>query len=533
MRAVWDGIKIMSDMQQHGQPSNRLSPLGKADGAFAEEMNSFYSRFDTHEFHSAINGIDSSTKTDGKLEIEEKDVLRIFQRTNVRKSPGPDGISGNVLKTCASQLSGIFRSIFQASLSLHKIPIFWKTSTVVPVPKKAHPVIPNDFRPIALTSHVMKSFEKIIKTMIMNRTVHLLDPLQFAYRPGRGVEDAVTTLLNLVVGHLENAKAHARVLYLDMSSAFNTLQPHLLFQKMISEFNLESELALWVLDFLVGRHQQVRVNNTMSSVKVVSTGSPQCCVLSPLLFILYTNDCRSTYSNRYFIKFSDDTALLSLLFNDETGHGPVLHDFVKWCDQSYLCLNVTNTKDMCIDFRRDPPAQTDTVIHDNKVEVVDEYKYLGTTIDNKLRWDRHCTVTYKKCQQRLYCLRKLRSFNVDNTILSMFYKSCIQSVLTFSFICWFGNVSQKDKNNLQRIVNISSKVSGVTQSTLTALYERLAVNKATKILADDTHILHGEYIILPSSRRFRTTTCKTNRKRLSFIPMSIRLLNDTSLRHSF
>ena len=188
---------------------------------------------------------------------------------------------------------------------------------------------------------------------------------------------------------------------------------------------------------------------------------------------------------------------------------------------------------MCIDFRRDPPAQTDTVIHDNKVEVVDEYKYLGTTIDNKLRWDRHCTVTYKKCQKRLYCLRKLRSFNVDNTILSMFYKSCIQSVLTFSFICWFGNISQKDKNNLQRIVNISSKVSGVTQSTLTALYERLAVNKATKILADDTHILHGEYILLPSSRRFRTTTCKTNRKRLSFIPMSIRLLNDTSLRHSF
>ena len=76
------------------------------------------------------------------------------------------------------------------------------------------------------------------------------------------------------------------------------------------------------------------------------------------------------------------------------GHGPVLHDFVECCDQSYLCLNETKTKDMCIDFRRDPPPQTDTVIHDNAVEMVDEYKYLGTTIDNKLRWDRHCTVTY-------------------------------------------------------------------------------------------------------------------------------------------
>ena len=71
----------------------------------------------------------------------------------------------------------------------------------------------------------------------------------------------------------------------------------------------------------------------------------------------------------------------------------MLHDFAEWCDKSYLCLNETKTKDMCIDFRRDPPLQTDTVIHDKAVEVVDEYTYLGTTIDNKLRWDRQRTRT--------------------------------------------------------------------------------------------------------------------------------------------
>ena len=57
-------------------------------------------------------------------------------------------------------------------------------------------------------------------------------------------------------------------------------------------------------------------------------------------------DCRSIRPNRYFIKFSDDTALLSLLSNDEVGHGPVLNDFVAWCDRSYLCLNATKTKDV-------------------------------------------------------------------------------------------------------------------------------------------------------------------------------------------
>ena len=129
-------------------------------------------------------------------------------------------------------------------------------------------------------------------------------------------------------------------------------------------------------------------------------------------------------------------------------------------------------------------------------------------------------------------IRHTDAFPPTGTLL-VFYKSCIQSVLTFSFICWFGNVSQKDKNSLQRIVNISSKVTGVTQSTLTALYEKQVVNKATRILADDKHVLHADYILLPSSRRFRTVTCKTNRKRFSFVPMSIRLLNDKSLGHYF
>ena len=121
-----------------------------------------------------------------------------------------------------------FHSIFQASLILQKVHTLWKTSIVVPDPKKSRP---NDFRPVALTLHVMNSFEKIIKTMIMTRTDHLLDHLQFAYRPGRGVEDAVPTLINYVLCHLDDTKTHARVLYLDMSSAFNTLQPHLLFKK--------------------------------------------------------------------------------------------------------------------------------------------------------------------------------------------------------------------------------------------------------------------------------------------------------------
>ena len=66
------------------------------------------------------------------------------------------------------------------------------------------------------------------------------------------MEDAVPTLINYVLSHLDEARTHARVFYMDVSSAFNALQPHLLFKKLISEFKLETELALWVLDFWWG-----------------------------------------------------------------------------------------------------------------------------------------------------------------------------------------------------------------------------------------------------------------------------------------
>ena len=147
-------------------------------------------------------------------------------------------------------------------------------------------------------------------------------------------------------------------------------------------------------------------------------------------------------------------------------------------------------------------------------------------ITNKINIIAICKRRYMKCQQRFYYLRKLRSFNIDNIILSIFYQSCIQSVLTFSFICWFGNVSQKDKNKFQCVVNISGKITGFKQSSVTALYEKQVLRKANKIINDSAHILYNEYFLLPSSRRFRSIISKTNRKHDSFIPIAVRLLND-------
>ncbi|KAK7902027.1 hypothetical protein WMY93_018796 [Mugilogobius chulae] len=73
---------------------------------------------------------------------------------------------------------------------------------------------------------------------------------------------------------------------------------------------------------------QVRIGSVLSDKIITNIGSPQGCVLSPLLYILYTNSCTSSYPRRHLVKFADDTALISLLHGDEQEHGPVLSEFI-------------------------------------------------------------------------------------------------------------------------------------------------------------------------------------------------------------
>lgn len=160
--------------------------------------------------------------------FDVRSVVKIFKHCKTRTSAGPDNISSQILSNCAEQLGPIFNYIFNVSLSQQKVPNLWKQSTIVPVAKSKHPKSLNDFRPIALTSLLMKSFEKMIKSELLKTTEHWIDPLQFAYRTKRGVQDVTITLLNYIYKHLESLNNHARLLFVDFSSTFNTIQPHLL-----------------------------------------------------------------------------------------------------------------------------------------------------------------------------------------------------------------------------------------------------------------------------------------------------------------
>ena len=132
-----------------------------------------------------------------------------------------------------------------------------------------------------LSIHVHKTHVSIKHYM---KYTHL-DPLQFAYQAKRGTDDAVSCLLHKLLEHLDTAGNYARILFVDFSSAFNTIQRHIMIQKL-QNLDVPIVLTRWLFDFLSNRPQCVRVGEQFSPIMVTNTGAPQGCVLSPFLFIL-------------------------------------------------------------------------------------------------------------------------------------------------------------------------------------------------------------------------------------------------------
>ena len=235
--------------------------------------------------------------------------------------------------------------------------------------------------------------------------------------------------------------------------------------------------------------------------------------------------CRSSRENRFILKYADDSVIVSLLKDNETGHGPIVQEFVDWCEQSFLQLNISKTKNMHIDFRRQTKDKEPVSIRGQAVECVDNYKYLGTIIDNKLSFVANCESGLKKANQCLHCLRKMSSFHIERKLLTMFYRCFIESVISFSLVCFYGNLPLKNKNSLNQIVRWASKLIGEPQLNVESLYNGQLQRLARSIINDTTHPLHEEFQPLPSGRRFRMPACKTKRYRCSFIPSAIKALN--------
>ena len=378
---------------------------------------------------------------------------------------------------------------------------------------------------MALTSVIMKVLERFVLDYLRTVTSHLSDPHQFAYQSNRSVDDAVALGIHYMLQHLDTPKSYVRMLFVDYSSAFNTIIPGKLYDKLLN-MKIDISICQWVLDFLLQRPQSVRIGKLTSRSITLNTGAPQGCVLSPLLFTLFTNDCVSKNDSIKMIKFSDDTTLEGLISDDdESFYRKEVEDLVRWCNANNLELNVSKTKEIVIDFRKNRHPVTPLTINGEHVEQVRSFKFLGTTISEDLKWECHVTGSVKKANQRIFFLRQLRKFRVNQSILLNFYRATIESILAFSITVWYSGLSEADKKHINRVMKNAGKIIGQIVPTLDEIFRSRTIKKCVNIMSDNSHPSSRIFQVLPSCSRLRSVPCKTKRCADSFYPAAIRLLN--------
>ncbi len=184
----------------------------------------------------------------------------------------------------------------------------------------------------------MKVFERLVKNHICSSISVTLDPLQFAYRPNRSTDDAISHALHSSLTHIDSKNGnYVSLLFIDYSSAFNTIVPIKLAFKLIG-LSINNSLCDWIQDFLTGRPQEVKVGQFNSNSITLNVGAPQSCVL---LYSPYTHNCVSSHSSTSIITFPDDTVVLGLISNnDETTYLDEVERLTSWCQDNCLSLSM-------------------------------------------------------------------------------------------------------------------------------------------------------------------------------------------------
>ncbi len=180
-RRMWQGLRTICAF------GNKSSAEVRADPSLAEELNTFYGRF---ESNGGIAALPSSTSGSSRqrsenhvITVSEDEVRRALKGVNIRKAAGPDGITGRVLRSCADQLAGLFTSIFNESLATSVVPTSFKKSIIIPVPKNSKTLLPEWLSSSGPHIYSHEGFLRdLLRATLATSIPVTLDPLQFAYR---------------------------------------------------------------------------------------------------------------------------------------------------------------------------------------------------------------------------------------------------------------------------------------------------------------------------------------------------------------
>ena len=366
--------------------------------------------------------------------------LAIHGIRKLKSATGTDPVSYYLLKNLPQNMKLILLDFYNHCFTLGSIPTGWNTATIIPLHKAGKPKKhPTSYRPVALTAHIGKLYERIIKNRLewyLEKNNHL-SIYQSGYRKKRGCTEQLVRLNSHLQRSLaRNSKTLAA--FYDIKRAFDTLWHNKLLIK-IKNIGVTGKMFHMIKQHLANRFIQVKINNDYSITHQIVMGVPQGGVLAPILFNIILHDIEIANISRgfHFSVYADDIALWGPPAKQNLPYH--LKRLQKESDKitNYLQLNgfeLSATKTQFIIFGAAP--RTDNLfLKVNNVDIppVKEVKFLGVIFDYNLTWKAHIHHLQKKCYSAINLIKYVHSQKLvtDRKIKINLIRSLIRSKISY------------------------------------------------------------------------------------------------------
>jgi len=439
---------------------------------------------------------------------------------------GPDGIHYAFLQHLPMTVLNILLDIFNSIWLGETFPNCWRQATIIPVPKPGKdPSVPNNYRPIALTSCLCKTMERMVNSRLVwyLESQNLLTVHQSGFRQNRSTLDHLVSLETFIRDSFVQGD-HVFTIFFDLEKAYDTTWKHGILVDLFN-MDLRGRLPTFISNFLSNREFRVRVGSTFSDPQPQEMGVPQGSILSVTLFIVKINSIVQVLphcSTLHYSLFVDDFSISCRGRSTPLVQRQLqlcINKIQRWADRNGF--RFSQTKTVCVHFcnqrkLHDDPALT---LNGANLPVVDEAKFLGLIFDRKLNFKEHIATIRKKCVAPMNLLRVLSHFDwgADRKILLQLFKSLIRSKIDYGSVV-YGAARPSYIKRLESIHNaglrlctgayrtspIPSLQVEANELPMALRRDQLSLQYATKLKSNQSNPAY-EAVFTPQYRNFYTS----------------------------
>ena len=408
-----------------------------------------------------------------EVNITEASVLKELEILNTDKSPGFDQIHPRVLKETRERIAKPLSIILNDSIQTGEVPHDWRLANITAIHKKGNKALPNNYRPVSLTSICSKIMEKHIRSHLMDhlRRHNILSTKQYGFVSGRSTLLQLLRVMDSWTESLDRGE-EVDVIFLDFKKAFDSV-PHGRLLDKLKYYGVKGRVLNWIKNFLSDRRQRVSLQGTTSNWERVTSGVPQGSVLGPSLFIVFINSLGDSVDSEMYL-FADDAKVFRGIRSpqDKERLQGDLDTLNLWTENSMLKFNADKCSVLTLSGPRTQTEERAYQMNGTNLEHHNSEKDLGVTVDKHLTFESHILDKVNKANRIMGLIRKsFISLNKQNFLL--LYKALVRPHLEYCNQIWKPNLMKHIRiiENVQR--RATRQLPGMSGKTYSERLEEL------------------------------------------------------------